>query len=160
MKHIKLYEEFVNEAKTIQQKHYDGLVKSSTKAIKSWEQELKSAPTNKKEYIEDRIDTIARILANDINNQKHADAAAASELGYDDPKVIQMDLANAEEFLADREEVANAIQDKIKKGEYQSVTVASNLVGSESDLKSNLKEVNDTIKSLKTRIADLTKKLG
>jgi hypothetical protein len=160
MKHIKLYEEFVNESKTIQQKHYDSLVKSATKALKSWEQELKSAPTDKKDYIEDRIDTIARILANDTNLQAHADAAAATELGYDDPKVIQMDLDAAEEFLADREEVAKAIQDKIKKGEYQSVTVASNLVGSESDLKSNLKEIEATIKSLKTRIADLTKKLG
>jgi hypothetical protein len=159
MKHIKLYEEFVNEAtKTIQQKFYDSQIKILTKSKKEWEQELKS--TTEKEYAQDRVDTVSRLLTYNTNLKNHADAAAASDLGYEDPKVMQMDLDAAIDFLADREELVKAIETKIKKGEYSNNLVASNLIGSETDLKANLEEFKYSIKSLKTRIADLTKKLG
>tara|TARA_B110000208_G_scaffold187145_1_gene244736 strand:- start:772 stop:1254 length:483 start_codon:yes stop_codon:yes gene_type:complete len=160
MKHLQLFEQFINEASS-QQRSANKEVKQLNSTLKTRQSELANAESEDKAYAEDRVDTIERLLVHALSYQVIANLAAKADDAWDDQEVIKQMIKRQEDWIKDRQEVANQIKAKIKSKQFDDTHMFSTkLFGSESYLKNKLAITDENITNTKTRIEKLEARLA
>lgn len=160
MKHIKLFEQFINEASS-QQRAANKEVKDLEKTLKTRQSELAKAEPEDEAYAEDRVDTIERLLAHALSYQVIANLAAKADDEWNDQEVIKQMIKRQEDWLKDRQEVAVLIKNVIKSKQFDDTRMFSTKqFGSEDFLKTKLAVTEENITNTKARIAKLEARLA
>ena len=160
MKHLQLFEQFINEASS-QQRSANKEVKQLNSTLKERQSELANADSEDKTYAEDRVDTIERLLVHALSYQAIANLAAKADDAWDDQEVIKQMIKRQEDWIKDRQEVANQIKAKIKSKQFDDTRMFdTKLFGSESHLKNKLAITDENITNTKTRIERLEARLA
>lgn len=160
MKHIKLFEQFINEASS-QQRAANKEVKELQNILKTRQSELAKAEPEDEAYAEDRVDTIERLLAHALSYQVIANLAAKADAAWDDQEVIKQMIKRQEDWLKDRQEVAVLIKNVIKSKQFDDTRMFSTKqFGSEDFLKTKLAVTEENITNTKARIAKLEARLA
>ena len=160
MKHIKLFEQFINEASS-QQRYANKEVKELQNILKTRQSELANAKPEDEAYAEDRVDTIERLLVHALSYQVIANLADKADDEWNDQEVIKQMIKRQEDWLEDRQEVADLIKAKIKSNQFDETRMFSTkLFGSKNELNTKLDVTEENITNTKERIEKLKARLA
>ena len=152
-------ESLVNEA-TSSQRSANKEVKELNKILKERQSQLADAEPEDKAYCEDRVDSIQRELTHALDYQVIANMAAKTDDGLYDQEVMKELIKWHEDWIEDRQEVADQIKAVIKAKRFEKRMFATKQHGSKNELQNKLDVTESTIEFEKTRIERLESKLA